>query len=100
MVREYSDDCEFGPWICTNPSRDEPDEMLSRALAMIRPVPVEISCLQENQRAIHTLKANDFGWSGKVTGCSLNKGQTLGTTDRNMRWDFLTKVNLLQGFSR
>ena len=60
MVREYSNDCEFGPWICTNPLRDEPGEMLSRALAMIRPVPVEISCLSENQGAVHTFEANDF----------------------------------------
>jgi hypothetical protein len=60
MVRKYSADYEFGPWICTNPMRDEPREMLSRALAMIRPAPVEISCLQQNRRAVATLKANDF----------------------------------------
>ena len=60
MSREYSDDYEFGPWICTNPLRDDPDEMLSRALAMIRPAPVEISCLQQNKGALHTLKAHDF----------------------------------------
>ncbi len=60
MSREYPDDCEIGPWICTNPLRDEPGEMLSRALAIIRPVPVEISCLQQNRGAVHTLKANHF----------------------------------------
>ena len=60
MSREYSDDCEFGPWICTNPLRDDPDEMLNRALSIIRSVPVEISCLRQNRGAVHTLKAYDF----------------------------------------
>lgn len=60
MVKEYSDDCEFGPWICINPLRDEPEEMLSYALATIRPVPVEVSCLRENRMALQTLKTNDF----------------------------------------
>lgn len=59
-VREYPDMCEFGPWICINPLRNEPSRMISRALAMIRPVPVEVSCLQENRRSLQTLKSNDF----------------------------------------
>jgi predicted GNAT family acetyltransferase len=60
MVREYSDDCELGPWICTNPTGEEPGEMLSRALIMIRPVPVEVSCLSENKGAVHAFEVNDF----------------------------------------
>jgi len=60
MSRQYLDDYEFGPWICTNPLRDDPDEMLSRALAMIRPAPIEISCLQQNRGVVHILKAHDF----------------------------------------
>ena len=60
MAREYSDDYEFGPWVCTNPLHDDPDEMLNRALTVIRPAPVEISCLQNNRGAVHTLKAHEF----------------------------------------
>jgi GNAT superfamily N-acetyltransferase len=60
MVKEYPNDCEFGPWICSNPTRDESDKPLRRALSIIRPVPVEVSCLQENRRALHTLQANEF----------------------------------------
>lgn len=60
MVKEYSEDCEFGPWICINPLRDDPSEMIARALTMIRSVPVEISCLRENRTALETLKTNGF----------------------------------------
>jgi predicted GNAT family N-acyltransferase len=60
MVREYSDMYEFGPWISIDSSLNEENEMIRRALAMIRPVPVEASCLQENQRPLQTLKTNDF----------------------------------------
>jgi ribosomal protein S18 acetylase RimI-like enzyme len=60
MVKEYADDCELGPWICIDPSRDDPREMIGRALAIIEPVPVEVSCLRENQIALQTLKTNDF----------------------------------------
>jgi predicted GNAT family acetyltransferase len=60
MVKEYPDDCEFGPWICINPLRDDPSEMIARALTMIRSVPVEISCLRENRIALEALKTNGF----------------------------------------
>jgi ribosomal protein S18 acetylase RimI-like enzyme len=60
MVKEYLNDCEFGPWICINPLPDEPREMIERALSKIKPVPVEISCLRENWRALQLLKKNKF----------------------------------------
>jgi hypothetical protein len=60
LVKEYSEDCEFGPWICIDPPRDHPSEMIARALTMIRSVPVEISCLRENRVALKTLKTNGF----------------------------------------
>jgi hypothetical protein len=60
LVKEYSEDCEFGPWICIDPLRDHPSEMIVRALSMTRSVPIEISCLRENGMALKTLKANGF----------------------------------------
>jgi predicted N-acetyltransferase YhbS len=60
MVRESSEDCEFGPWVCMSHLSDEPREMIKRALAMTRPVPVEVSCLRSNRRALQTFKDNGF----------------------------------------
>ena len=60
MVKEYGSEGEVGPWICTDPSRDDPDEMLTRALSQMGPVHVEASCMQSNWRAIGALKVNGF----------------------------------------
>lgn len=60
MVKEYGNECEIGPWICTDPSRDDPEEMMNRALSKMGPVTVEASCMRDNWRALRVLKKNDF----------------------------------------
>jgi hypothetical protein len=60
MVKESADECEFGPWICLDPSRDEPGRMIHQALVRVGSVPVEVGCLRDNRSAMRTLKANDF----------------------------------------
>jgi predicted N-acetyltransferase YhbS len=60
MVKEYTHDCELGPWIHDGPSRNEPVITLNRALSAIKPVPVEVACLRENRNALNILRANGF----------------------------------------
>jgi len=60
MVKESADECEFGPWICLHPSRDEPSGMIHQALIRVGSVPVEVGCFRDNRSAMRTLKMNGF----------------------------------------
>ena len=60
MIKESADECEFGPWICLDPSRDEPSRMIHQALIGVGSVPVEVGCFRDNRSAMRTLKMNDF----------------------------------------
>jgi GNAT superfamily N-acetyltransferase len=60
MIRQYSDLCEFGPWVCLDPNRTEPQKMLRNALALISKVPVEVSCLQKNRSPLALLERESF----------------------------------------
>jgi len=60
MIREYRDMCELGPWICINPSRNEPERMLNLALSEVGELPIELSCLQKNKDAIRLMEAHGF----------------------------------------
>jgi hypothetical protein len=60
MVREYRDMSEIGPWVCINPLRNEPEGILGLALRNVGELPIEVSCLQNNRRALRLLQANEF----------------------------------------
>ena len=91
MAREYADDYEFGPWVCTNPLQDDPDEMLNRALTLMRPVPVEISCLQNNRGAVDTLKAHEFWKVRDGYRMFFEERSDLGNDDWQFALGFLDK---------
>ncbi len=60
LVKEYGDDCEFGPWVCIRPRRNDPKEMLRWALTKTAWKPIEVSCLRANHRALSLLKSHGF----------------------------------------
>jgi GNAT superfamily N-acetyltransferase len=60
VAKDYEDYFELGPWVCVGPLRDDPSQMIARALTIAGPVPVEVSCLQENMIAFDALAANGF----------------------------------------
>jgi ribosomal protein S18 acetylase RimI-like enzyme len=60
MVKESAEECEFGPWICLDPSPDEPSRMMHQALIRVGSLPVEVGCLRGNRPAMRTLKMNGF----------------------------------------
>jgi len=60
MAKESAQECEFGPWICLDPSRDQPDRMIHQALIRAGSVSVEVGCLRGNRLAMRTLKMNGF----------------------------------------
>jgi len=60
MIREYRDICELGPWVCINPSRNEPERMLNLALSEVGELPIELSSLRKNKDAIRLMEAHGF----------------------------------------
>jgi ribosomal protein S18 acetylase RimI-like enzyme len=60
MVKESTDECELGPWICLHPSRGEPSRMIRQALIRVGNVPAEVGCLLANRPAMRTLRMNGF----------------------------------------
>ncbi len=60
MVKDYGNWCEIGPWIQTDSARDDPNELMSRAIVKIGHVPVEASCMLSNLKAVRVFRANGF----------------------------------------
>lgn len=59
LVKEYKEMSEFGPWICINPARAQPSEMLHLAIGKTGAKPIEVSCFR-NHQALGLLKKNGF----------------------------------------
>jgi len=60
LVKVYSDMYEIGPWICINPSYDEPRKLLTSALSRIAQRPVEVSCLKKHDGALELFERFGF----------------------------------------
>jgi GNAT superfamily N-acetyltransferase len=60
MVKDYADYCELGPWICIGRLGYDPSQIIGRALALAGPVPVEVSCFQENKIALDAFMKKGF----------------------------------------
>jgi hypothetical protein len=91
IVKEYGKECELGPWICTDPSRDDPNEMMSRALNKIGSVPVEVSCMRGNWKAVKVLKANHFRTVRTGYRMFFNETAHLGDDEEQFALGFLDK---------
>jgi ribosomal protein S18 acetylase RimI-like enzyme len=91
MVKEFADECEFGPWICSDPSRDLPSKMIDQALIRIGSLPVEVGCLRGNRTAIRILKVNGFRTIREGYRMFLQKKAKIGDDNAQYALGFLDK---------
>jgi hypothetical protein len=59
LVKRFKDMFELGPWVCINPPKGQPREMLALALSKTAGKPVEVSCLRHHP-AFALLRKNGF----------------------------------------
>jgi len=91
MVKEFADECEFGPWICIDPLRDVPSKMIDQALSRIGSLPVEIGCLRGNRAAIRILKRKGFRAIREGYRMFLQKRAKIGDDSAQYGLGFLDK---------
>jgi ribosomal protein S18 acetylase RimI-like enzyme len=91
LVKEYRDDCEFGPWVCIRPRMDEQKEMLSWVLSKTAKKPIEVSCLRANRRALSLLKSYGFRVIQEGYRMYLPEIARMGDPEANFALGFLDK---------
>ena len=91
MVKEYADMREIGPWVCINPHKGDPEEMLLKALTMTSDKPIEISCLRNNRRAVDVLKSHGFRTIREGFRMYFHDRARIGNDQHNFAIGFLDK---------
>jgi predicted N-acetyltransferase YhbS len=90
LVKKYGDMFEFGPWVCINPPRSQPREMLSLAMARASGKPIEVSCF-ENHPAFALFSERGFRKLNQGYRMFYGKVPRVGSWKANYALGFLDK---------
>lgn len=91
LVKEYRDMCEFGPWVCIRPRKDQARQMLHVALSRTARKPIEVSCLRNHNEAVSLLRKNSFEIIRHGYRMYLDKIPRIGSAEANYALGFLDK---------
>ena len=91
FVKQFADMCEFGPWVCVNPIKGEPRELLETALSKAPRRPVEMSCLLSHHPEIVLLQKNSFQITNEGYRMWFGKRHRIGDDRAQYALGFLDK---------
>lgn len=91
LVKEYHDMYELGPWVCIRPPRDQPTQLLRKALGETGAKPIEASCLRNNRRVLALFTRHGFRAIREGYRMYLDKTPHIGKPEANYALGFLDK---------